>query len=99
MQTMSAEVVKKMDMLMPCRRGLHLRVAARFVACIQKFRSRIQLKNGEVLANAKSILDLICLGATWRSKLEIEAVGDDAAQALESIKEFFNKENVNVDWP
>ena len=92
-------VVEKMEMLMPCPRGLHLRAAARFVGCIQKFHSRIQVKKGDVFANAKSILDLLCLGATWRSKLEIEAIGDDAVQALESIKEFFNKENVNIDWP
>ena len=95
----SGMVVQKMIFLMPCPQGLHLRAAARFVRCMQKFSSHIQIKKGEMFANAKSILELLCLGAAWRSKLEIEVVGDDAVQALESIKEFFNKENVNVDWP
>lgn len=66
---------------------------------MQTFRSKIQVKRGEALANAKSILDFLCLGATWRSKLEIEAIGEDAVQVIQSIKEFFDKENLNVDWP
>ncbi len=97
MQTMSSFTIQRMGVWMPCQRGLHLRVAARFVSCMQKFHSHIQVRKGAVIANAKSILDLLCLGATWRSKLEIEAIGEDAAQALKSIKEFFDKENVNVD--
>ena len=91
--------VEKMEMFVPCRRGLHLRAAARFVGCVQKFSSSIQVRKGDVIANAKSILDLLCLGAAWRSRLQVEAVGDDAAQALESIKEFFSEKNVTVDWP
>lgn len=83
--------------IMPCRLGFHLRVAARFVKCMWEFRSIIRIRKGIVLANGKSILDLLGLGAEWRSKLEIEAFGDDAVQAIEGINEFFLKpENIVV---
>ena len=53
----------------------------------------------ESIRRWKSILGLLILGAAWKSKLEIEAVGDDAVQAIESIKEFFLKENISVNQP
>ncbi len=81
---------------MPGRLGFHLRVVARFVKRVREFRSSIRIRRGKVLADGKSILGLLVLGAAWKSKLEIEAVGGDAVQAIQSIKEFFlNQENTN----
>ena len=96
METLSESVVRKIDITMPNRLGFHLRVVARFVKCVREFHSSISIRKGKVLADGKSILGLLILGAAWKSKLEIEAVGDDAVQAVESIKEFFLKENINI---
>lgn len=50
-----------------------------------------------MLADGKSILDLLILGAAWKSSLEIVAIGEDAPQAIEVIEAFFlNQENINI---
>ena len=88
-------LVQTIDIIIPSRLGFHLRLVARFVKCVREFRSSIRIRKGKALADGKSILGLLILGAAWKSKLEIEAVGDDAVQAIESIREFFlNHENV-----
>ncbi len=89
METLSEPLVRTIDITMPDRLGFHLRVAAGFVKCVRGFHSSICIRKGKVLADGKSILGLLILGAAWKSKLEIEAVGDDAVQVIESIKDFF----------
>ncbi len=74
---------------MPTKLGFHLRVVARFVMCVQDFRSSIRIRKGNRVADGKSVVGLLILGAAWKSRLEIEAVGDDAVQTIESIKKFF----------
>jgi len=86
---LSDPLTKSIDILMPTKLGLHLRVAAQFVMCIQAFRSNVRIKNGDRIADGKSVMGLLILGASWKSKLEIEAIGDDAVQTIESIKKFF----------
>ncbi len=100
MERFNQPLAQTIDIAMPGRLGFHLRVVALFVTRVKKFRSRIRIRKGKLLANGKSILGLIILGAAWKSKLEIEAVGDDAVQAIESIREFFsNQENIVVAIP
>ncbi len=95
MGTLSEPLVRTINITMPGRLGFHLRVVAQFVKCVREFRSRIRIRKGKVRADGKSILGLLILGSAWKSKLEIEAVGDDAVQAIESIKEFFLKEKIS----
>jgi phosphotransferase system HPr (HPr) family protein len=66
---------------------LHARPAALFVQTANKFKSTITAKNGDVTANAKSILNVLTLGANKGSELKITAEGVDAEQALQAIKE------------
>jgi len=100
METLSEPLVQTIEIAMPNRLGFHLRAVARFVKCVRKFRSSIRIRKGKLLANGKSILGLLILGAAWKSKLKIEAVGDDAVQAIEGIKEFFlNQENISGSRP
>jgi phosphotransferase system HPr (HPr) family protein len=95
-ETLGEPYVKTIEVNMPNRMGFQLRMAVRFVQGMQKFRSTIQVRKGEILADGKNILELLTLEAGWHSKLEIEVVGDDAGQTIESIKEFFlNKKNTN----
>ncbi len=95
MGTLSEPLIQTIDITMPARFGFHLRVVTRFVECVRDFHCNIRIRKGKLTANGKSILGLLILGAAWKSKLEIEAVGDDAAQAIEGIREFFlNHENI-----
>ena len=89
MEMLREPLIQTIDITMPGRLGFHLRVVARFVNRVREFRSNIRVRKGKVFADGKSILGLLILGAAWKSKLEIEAVGDDVVQAIESIKEFF----------
>lgn len=41
------------------------------------------------MADGKSILGLLTLGAAFNSILEIEAEGDDAARAINEIEHYF----------
>ena len=64
------------------KQGLHARPAALFVQIASRFDARITVaKDGEVV-NGKSIMGILMLGAAKGSEVMIEAVGDDAEEAL-----------------
>jgi phosphocarrier protein len=67
--------------------GLHLRPANKFVELATKFQSEIRvLYNGNAF-NGKSILDLTSLAAECGTRLEVEARGPDAPEAIEALAE------------
>jgi phosphocarrier protein HPr len=66
--------------------GLHARPAALFVQTAKRFASTITVRNGERKANAKSIVQVLTLGAKQGTELLIEAEGDDSQQALAALK-------------
>lgn len=67
--------------------GLHARPAALFVQTANKFKSTITVKNGDVTANAKSILRVLTLGAGNGAVITVIAEGEDAEQALKALQE------------
>ena len=67
--------------------GLHARPASLFVAEALKYRSQIFIsKDGERL-NGKSIMGILMLAAGKGSAITIEAVGDDAGEALDGLED------------
>ena len=69
--------------------GMHLRLAARLAQAAQKFAAEVGLAYGGRSANAKSILDILTLGAGQGARVTVTAQGYDAAQALRTIEELF----------
>lgn len=67
--------------------GLHARPAALFVQTANKFKSTILVKIGAATANAKSILNVLTLGAGSGSVITVVAEGQDAEQALMALTE------------
>ena len=67
--------------------GLHARAAAKLVELASQFSSKIMLCRLplEDRANARSILDLLALGASFGTTIHITADGEDEAKALEDI--------------
>jgi phosphocarrier protein len=65
--------------------GLHARPASLFVKEAAKFKSNINVAYGERNVNAKSILNVLTLGINQGAVIKVEAVGEDAAEALEAI--------------
>ncbi len=67
--------------------GLHARPAAMFVQLANKFKSEIRVLKGNVNANAKSILNVLTLGANQGSVIKLQAEGEDAESALKALEE------------
>jgi phosphocarrier protein HPr len=67
--------------------ALHARPAGLFVREAARFGADVTVSANGKSANAKSILEVLALGATGGTDLAIEASGDDAAQALAGLVE------------
>jgi len=65
--------------------GLHARPAALFVQEAKKFQSEVSAVNGDRRINAKSILEVLTLGAHKGTMITIQAEGPDAEEALQAI--------------
>ena len=65
--------------------GLHARPAAVLVQEASKFKSDIYLNKDGNRVNAKSIIDVMSLGAEEGSKIEIEIDGEDAKEAMDHL--------------
>jgi len=65
--------------------GLHARVACEIVKRSQEFESRILIIKGEEVADGKSILEIMTLGAECGALLTVRACGRDADEAVRAI--------------
>jgi phosphoenolpyruvate-protein phosphotransferase (PTS system enzyme I) len=76
------------------RLGLHARAAARLVRVANQFQSKLTLQrvDGEVQADAKSILSLLMLAASRGTELRIVSSGADEQQALEALASLFARD-------
>lgn len=72
------------------RAGIHARPAAMIVQTAGKFASRINMIKENETINAKSIMGIITLGASYNSTLTIQADGPDEEQAVEALSALFD---------
>ena len=77
MPSVTAEIVNKL--------GLHARASARLTQAASAFKSDIWISRSGRRVNAKSIMGVMMLAAGQGSTVEIEAEGDDAAAALDTL--------------
>ncbi len=73
------------------RDGLHARRAALFVKTAKRFKCQVTVNKGANRANAKSILDVMTLGATCGSELTIAARGEGAENAVRALEALFGR--------
>ena len=71
------------------RAGIHARPSAMIAQTAVKFSSRIFLEKSGNRINAKSIMGIITLAASFGSKIKIFAEGADESEAAEAIKKLF----------
>ncbi len=76
-------------------RGLHLRAAAQLVRLARQFHSRILLRVGSQVADARSIMSVMILCASLGSPLDIEASGDDEHEAIKAVEAYFDNGSAN----
>ena len=75
------------------RAGLHARRAVDLVKISNKFQSKITLRKGDLEADAKSIISIMTLEASYKSHISISIEGVDEKHAIKAIVELFN--NIN----
>lgn len=68
-------------------KGLHTRPSTELVKCASSFKSRVTLYYQDFIVNAKSLLGILMLAASRGSKITVEAEGEDAEEAVRSIRE------------
>jgi len=73
--------------------GLHLRAAAEFVRHSRDFEADVHVALNGRTVDGKSILDLITLAAECGARLEIEASGPDAEQAVAALCDLVASDN------
>jgi phosphocarrier protein len=77
------------DVVVKNRAGIHARPAALIVQTASQFSSQIEFKNDHETINAKSIMGIITLGASYNSTITISADGEDEQQAVDRLVELF----------
>lgn len=80
MRTAEAKVVLTNKM------GLHARPSTQIATTASRFVSDVRVTKDDVVADAKSVLELLMLAAECGSELVISAEGDDAAQVVAALK-------------
>lgn len=76
-------------------KGLHTRPSTELVKCTSAFNSMIRLHYRDFIVNGKSLLGVLMLAAEKGAKIKIEAVGDDADDAVKTLLQLAkNKFNI-----
>ncbi|MCR5702259.1 MAG: HPr family phosphocarrier protein [Lachnospiraceae bacterium] len=68
--------------------GLHLRPAGLFCEESLKFTSKIQIRKGTSLLNAKSVLGILAARVGCGDEIELICEGEDEQQAFEHLSAF-----------
>ena len=77
------------DILIINRLGLHARAAAQLVRLANKYPCEISPDNAGQISDAKSVMEVLMLGATAGNTLKVCAVGEKEEEALQAISELF----------
>ena len=81
----SSDLDVERSVRLPAGVALHARPAGALVRAAAAFAAEVFVGFGGRRANAKSILDVLALGAEDGSELVISASGEDAAAAVEHL--------------
>ena len=65
--------------------GLHARPAMQFVELANKYSSKVEVSNGMLTVDAKSIMSVMRLAATKGTVLRLVAEGEDADHVVTSL--------------
>lgn len=82
-------VVKKLEI--KNRLGLHARAAALLVQTVSRFSAEVKISKDGQAVNGRSIMGVLTLAATKGSKIQVEAKGEDAEEAVRAIERLVEK--------
>ena len=83
--------VLEKELVVPNRSGIHARVSTMIALRCRDFASEVRLRNGTAVADCRSVLDLLSLGASNGTVLRLEASGEDASEAMNAIVALFER--------
>ena len=73
--------------------GLHLRPAGKLCEISLLYQSKVQIKKGDITANAKSVLGVLAARIQQGDEIEIICDGADEQEALEAIVKVMQENN------
>ena len=78
------------ELIVQNRSGIHARVGTMIAQRCKDFASSIRLHKGKAVADCRSVLDLLSLGASHGSTVVLEVTGEDAQTAVDAIVLLFD---------
>ncbi|GHD56583.1 1-phosphofructokinase [Jeongeupia chitinilytica] len=75
----------KAEIVLDYPSGLHARPASGWVGTAKRFNAQLRIRHGNEIANAKSMVSLLQLGAEYGARLTVSAEGDDASDAIAAL--------------
>ena len=72
------------------RKGLHARASAKLAKLALTLPTTVMLSFDGERADARSIMDLLCLGAGVGDEVDMSAIGEDANAALDAVTAMIN---------
>ena len=81
--------MKKKDLLIENRLGLHARAAAQIVKAASGFNSKILLSKDGIEVDGKSIMGIMMMAAARGTTVLVSAEGDDEDRALQGMEKLF----------
>lgn len=79
------DAMKRSQVAIQWKAGLHMRAAARLVKLARSFRSSVLLRANQRMADARSLLALLLLCATCGTVVDLEVTGEDEEQAITAL--------------
>ncbi len=81
--------MKKKELLIENKLGLHARAAAQIVKSASAYSSKITLSKDGLDVDGKSIMGIMMLAAAKGSSVTIQVSGDDEGPALAGLEQLF----------
>jgi phosphocarrier protein FPr len=78
--------MKQIDLVIQNPTGLHARPAKVFVNLAKQYQSTVRVQHGVKMANAKSLISMLTLGAETGSQIRILVEGEDEEVALAALE-------------
>ena len=71
--------------------GLHARAAALLVQTVSRFEAEVKISKDGQVVDARSIMGVLTLAATQGSKIQVEAHGKEAEEAVRAVARLVDK--------
>ncbi len=83
------KIVKKIEI--KNKLGLHARAAALLVQTVNRFSAQVTFSKDGQITDGRSIMGVLTLAAPQGSKIQVEACGEEAEQAVRAIERLIDR--------